>query len=147
VTSARYDPADTRTVALHPRIAGRRVFAIRPDGMRLEPQPDGLFTGPLPVLTQLWLEDREHPDGYELGYTIGPAGQLAEGRGFLTPEDAAVSLYPPAAQAHAVSVTVDGDVATVTIDTVPSRPLRSICLQQDGLWYFDPVRSSSIAAT
>jgi hypothetical protein len=125
-TTPRYDPTDTRTLPLHPEIGGQPVRAVLPDGHDLEPGRDGLFLSELPVLTKIYVD--------AVGWwKIAPDGQLGPPWGHPTP-------YPSAAQAHVVSIRLEGDDAFLVVDTVPSRPLRTVCGRRDGLWVYDVER-------
>jgi hypothetical protein len=132
-----YDPQDTRTLPLHPVAIGREVSAVLPDGTTLEPGPDGLFPRALPLLTRFHVQDVAY-------WRVGPEG-LGPGEGNLTPEDAAAEKYPRTARAHALSVEyLSDELAVVTVDTVPSFPLRTFCFRERGLWVVDPRRSEQL---
>jgi hypothetical protein len=135
--SPPYDPQDTRTLPLHPAITGRRIEAVLPDGSEAHPQADGLFEYELPLLTTIYVDG----EGWR---KIAPDGQLGPPLGFLTPQEAAVDLYPDPAQARAVDVEIMGDEAHVVVDTLPSHPLRAVCVLDNGLWVPDVTRSENV---
>jgi hypothetical protein len=56
-------------------------------------------------------------------------------RGYLTPEEAALSSYSAAAGAFVVRVTTDENVAQLEVDTDPSHPYFITCERHGGLWY------------
>jgi hypothetical protein len=60
------------------------------------------------------------------------------GRGFETPEEAALSGWHnvASAQAHVVRVEVlDEDHVDVIVDTVPSHPMRNHTFRAEGRWH------------
>lgn len=140
---SRYDPQDSRTLPQHPMLIGRAVEAWLPDGTILEPGPDGLFPRALPLLTRVVVKDAPARGKEVTVWRLGPEG-LSDGMGHLTPEDAATDadVYPPAARAQARAVEyLSDEEAIVTVDTVPSFPLRCFCYLDRGLWVYDPRRS------
>jgi hypothetical protein len=58
------------------------------------------------------------------------------GRGYRTPEEAALASYSESAGAFVVGVVTDGNVAKVEIDTDPSHPYFIHCEKgKGGMWY------------